>query len=153
LDEITAFDDAGTIVGLPSAVFVVARDNTTLGGFVEVSLRPFANGCVTTSVGYLEGWYVDPDLRRSGLGGQLVRAAEQWAIERGCTEMASDCVAGNKISYLAHQQLGYRPTDPHVLFKKPLSANRLERLRGNRRLRPRGRHDRKSCDDIRRRRN
>ncbi len=30
------------------------------------------DGCRTSPVGYIEGWYVDADLRQHGLGGQLV---------------------------------------------------------------------------------
>jgi hypothetical protein len=41
-------------------------------------------------VAYLEGWYVDRDVRRHGIGAALVHAAEAWARERGYRELASD---------------------------------------------------------------
>jgi len=60
------------------AVFVAVRERGGLSGFAEVSIHPHALGCQTHPVGYLEGWWVDPDLRRTGLGRQLVAAAENW---------------------------------------------------------------------------
>jgi len=44
-------------------------------GFVEVSLRPYAEGCDTRPVGYLEGGYVAPEWRGQGIGRALVEAA------------------------------------------------------------------------------
>ena len=41
------------------AVFVVERETGRLGGFLEASLRAYADGCRTSPVGYIEGWYVD----------------------------------------------------------------------------------------------
>jgi len=105
------------------AVFVVARDDGTLGGFLEASLRAYADGCRTSPVGYLEGWYVDTDLRQQGLGGALVKAAEQWAISQSCTEMASDCELDNDVSWRAHLALGYEEVDRTIQFRKPLAVN------------------------------
>jgi aminoglycoside 6'-N-acetyltransferase I len=45
------------------AVFVAERPDGGLCGFAEVSLRNSADGCSTSPVGYLEGWYVDADCR------------------------------------------------------------------------------------------
>jgi molybdopterin synthase catalytic subunit/GNAT superfamily N-acetyltransferase len=103
-----------------SEVFIAERPGGRLGGFVEVGQRIFADGCGTSPVGYLEGWYVDEDLRRQGIGAKLVHAAEQWAISRGCTEMGSDCNSMNRVSYNAHLRLGYVPADRHILFRKPI---------------------------------
>jgi molybdopterin synthase catalytic subunit/GNAT superfamily N-acetyltransferase len=103
-----------------SEVIVAERSNGKLGGFVEVGQRIFADGCGTSPVGYLEGWYVDEDLRRQGVGTALVQAAEQWAISRGCTEMGSDCKSMNRVSYNAHLHLGYSPAARHILFRKPI---------------------------------
>ena len=104
------------------AVFVHQRPEAGLGGFVEVSIRPYADGCETTDVGYLEAWYVDPDLRGQGIGRALVIAAETWAIAQGCREMASDAELTNTVSQTAHQRLGYRETGRVVQFCKKLDT-------------------------------
>jgi aminoglycoside 6'-N-acetyltransferase I len=105
------------------AVLVVERDAGKLGGFLEASLRQYADGCRTSPVGYIEGWYVDADLRRQGLGGKLVKAAEQWAVEQGCTEMASDCELDNDVSFGAHLALGYEEVERAIQFRKTLTVS------------------------------
>ena len=102
------------------ATFVADRGDGKLGGFLEVALRKYADGCETSPVGYIEGWYVDEDLRQRGVGGLLVKAAEQWAIEHGCTEMASDCLIDNEVSYRAHLALGYAEVERLIHFQKGL---------------------------------
>ncbi len=109
------------IAGKSGAVFVAQRGDGSLGGFVEVALRPFADSCHTSPVGYIEGWHVDPDLRRRGVGRALIDMAEQWTREQGAVEIASDCNANNSVSYVAHQRLGYVPTNRLILFRKPLA--------------------------------
>src|SRR5437868_4217653 len=69
-------------------VFLAERGDGSIAGFVEVGSRPYADGCETSPVGYVEAWYVDPDLRRSGYGRALLQAAEIWARSRGFPEMA-----------------------------------------------------------------
>jgi len=104
------------------AVFVIERGAGQLGGFLEASLRDYADGCRTSPVGYLEGWYVDADLRLKGLGGKLVEAAERWAIGQGCTEMASDCELDNDVSFRAHLALGYEEAGRVIQFRRALLA-------------------------------
>jgi aminoglycoside 6'-N-acetyltransferase I len=102
------------------AVFVLSRPNGGLGGFLEASLRSFAEGCITSPVGYIEGWYVDPDLRRQGYGGDLVKTAENWTLEQGCREMASDALVDNSLSLQAHTALGYQEVERLIHFRKDL---------------------------------
>ena len=64
-------------------VFVAVRPDGSLGGFLEAGLRKYADGCSTSPVGYIEGWYVDEDLRRQGVGARLVRAAEGVGARTG----------------------------------------------------------------------
>ncbi len=71
-------------------------------------------------VGYIEGWYVDEDVRHQGVGRTLVEAAESWARWRGCRQMASDTKLWNTISHQAHGAVGYEEIARLVLFKKDL---------------------------------
>ncbi len=101
-------------------VFVAERTEGGLCGFLESALRSRADGCDSTPVGYIEGWYVDEDVRRRGVGGALVEAAEAWAREKGCRQMASDAELWNEVSHQAHGALGYQETARLVLFRKHL---------------------------------
>ena len=69
---------------------------------------------------YVEGWWVDADARRQGVGAALVRAAEAWSRERGFTEMASDVLLDNDGSHAAHRALGFAEVERVVLYRKAL---------------------------------
>lgn len=101
-------------------VFVAERADGSLSGFVEVGTRPYADGCDTSPVGYVEAWYVDPDVRRQGHGQALVAAAEAWARRRGYHEMASDARLDNVVSHAAHRRAGFEEVDRVVQFRKDL---------------------------------
>lgn len=104
---------------------LVSEDNSgALVGFVEVSLRDWADGCTTHPVGYIEGWYVEPQFRRSGVGRALICAAEQWALEYGCTELGSDAELANELSHRAHAGVGFTEVVRVVLFSKKITATR-----------------------------
>jgi aminoglycoside 6'-N-acetyltransferase I len=109
-------------VSIPSldAAYVCERPGGGLCGLVEVSIRPYVDGCQTNGVGYLEAWYVDPDFRGRGIGRSLVGAAEDWARSQGCQEMASDTDLDNLDSQAAHHRLGYTETGRIVQFSKVL---------------------------------
>lgn len=125
LDDIPSlaqeYFEYGTIQSMPHRV-LIARDPHTGEplGFAEISLREFAEGCLTSPVGYLEGWYVEPSARGRGVGGALVRAGEDWAREQGCTEFASDADIGNTTSIRAHESLGFEPVADVRCFRKQL---------------------------------
>ena len=103
-----------------SGAFVAERPNGGLGGFVEVGIRTYCEGGTTDHPGFIEGWYVDADLRRQGVGAALVAAAEDWARAQGCTEMGSDTWLDNQASIDAHARLGYAEVERLVAFYKPL---------------------------------
>ncbi len=102
------------------AIFVCESDEKELIGFLEASLRDQAEGCETSPVGYIEGWYVDPDSRNQHIGSALVAAAEEWAVLKGCKEMASDCLIDNDVSLTAHLSLGFEEVERVILFRKSL---------------------------------
>jgi aminoglycoside 6'-N-acetyltransferase I len=110
---------------MPEAVFVaiVAAPDATLVGFAEVSRRAYAEGCKTSPVGFLEGWYVVPAYRRQGVGRALVLAAEAWARSIGCSEFASDALADNVGSAAAHRALGFEEVEVIRCFRKALNPD------------------------------
>ncbi len=101
-------------------VLVAQLDNGKLVGFLEASIRPFVEDCHSDHVGYLEGWFVELDYRRYGIGRKLVKGAENWAQKKGCEEMASDSEIGNDLSLRAHLNLGYEETSRLVHLRKDL---------------------------------
>jgi len=110
--EFLARDDAG--------VFIASRDDDSICGFVQVASRPYADGCDTSPVGFIEAWFVDEDMRRAGVGRALLAAAEDWARARGYSEMASDALLDNTISHRAHEGAGYIEVERAVRYRKPL---------------------------------
>jgi aminoglycoside 6'-N-acetyltransferase I len=101
LEVLAAFDERGTAVG-----------------FIELSIRAYAEGCATDRVAFVEGWYVEPSARMNGIGASLIRAAEEWARSQGCTELGSDAEVENVSSAAAHLAVGFTETGVVRCFKK-----------------------------------
>ena len=101
-------------------VLVAETGDGRVIGFLEASIRSFVEDCHSDHVGYLEGWFVEEQYRRGGIGRKLVKAAESWAQSKGCVEMASDAEVGNNASLQAHQNLGYEETSRLVHLRKDL---------------------------------
>jgi aminoglycoside 6'-N-acetyltransferase I len=110
------FDGASS----PQAVFLGEAASGKAVGMLELSLRSVAEGCRSTPVPYVEGWYVVPQARRRHVGRDLMAAAETWAREQGYTEIASDAVIGNFMSERAHLALGFEEIEPAIHFRKEL---------------------------------
>ena len=124
-DESTEDDHKAEMVDIiehPDSQFVAVADlgEGRLAGFLEASIRSHVEDCETDNVGYLEGWYVDEQFRQMGIGKRLVHYAEDWARQKGCTEMGSDAEVDNLVSQQAHERLGYSETSRLIHLKKHL---------------------------------
>jgi aminoglycoside 6'-N-acetyltransferase I len=90
-------------------------------GLIEGSIRnDYVNGTESSPVGFVEGVYVIPSMRRKGVARMLFAAIGDWARARGCRELASDALIENEASQRAHRALGFRETERVVYFAKPL---------------------------------
>jgi aminoglycoside 6'-N-acetyltransferase I len=116
--EIAQFFAGG--LQMPLEVLLAVDEAGTAIGFAELSIRSYAEECVTDRVAYLEGWYVDAEWRRRGVGKALVEAAEAWARAQGCTEFGSDALLDNETSAAAHVALGFEETVQIRCFRKQL---------------------------------
>lgn len=101
-------------------VFVLETNSDRLGGFIELNIRNYAEGSESEYVPYVEGWYVESDLRQKGFGKQLMTMAEKWAIDCGFDELASDTELENSAGITAHQALGFQESERIVCFVKKL---------------------------------
>jgi aminoglycoside 6'-N-acetyltransferase I len=101
-------------------VLVWERTGGTLGGFIEYSVRAHGDGCSTSPVPWVEGWWVAPELRRSGVGRALIAEVERWARAQGYAELGSDTWLDNADSIAAHESLGFEPTERVQFFRKRL---------------------------------
>lgn len=107
---------------LAEAVFICEDGDGGACGFLELNLRPYAEGCVSSPVPFIEGWFVAPAARHKGAGRALVAAAERWALLRNFSEIASDTRLDNSQSQAAHAALGYEEVERLVAFRKSLSV-------------------------------
>jgi len=106
---------------LPVALFIAHGPQGSLAGFIEVGLRSHADGCdANQPVGCIEGWYVRESLRSAGIGRELMKAAEDWSSEQGCSQIASDALIDNLPSQQAHSALGFEVVDRCIHYKKAL---------------------------------
>jgi aminoglycoside 6'-N-acetyltransferase I len=101
-------------------VLVLDRGDGRLAGFIELALRDGVDGAAREVSAYVEGWFVEKDLRGQGWGRKLVAAGGRWAKARGMIELASDAELWNKGAIAAHKGVGFRETFRSVLFIKRL---------------------------------
>lgn len=112
---------AGKAASTMPLAMLVAEVDGAIAGFVEVGLRSHADGCdPSRPVGFVEGWFVVAEHRRTGVGRALLAAAETWSRERGCVEMASDTWIDAKESQRVHEALGFAVVDRCVNYRKSL---------------------------------
>lgn len=90
-------------------------------GFVQVSLRcDYVEGSNSSPVAYIEGIYVKEEYRRRGIAHSLVEVAKEWGREKGCSEIASDCILSNTLSIDFHKRIGFEEANRIVCFIKSI---------------------------------
>lgn len=70
----------------PQHVLFAELHDTTVG-FAELSIRDDIPGFVGQSVAYVEGLYVVPSLRATGISRSLLRASQDWARRKLCVAL------------------------------------------------------------------
>ena len=99
-------------------VFVVENDAGEVVGFIELNTREFGEGSRRPLVPYVEAWFVEAGHRHRGYGRELMQAAENWAKQKGFSELASDAEISNTRSIELHKELGFEETERIVCFLK-----------------------------------
>lgn len=103
-----------------AAAFIAVEDDESPRGFIEMNIRSVAEGCEHSPVPHVEGWYVAPNARRTGIGRALMTAAEGWAREHGFSEMTSDTTDEYPVSIAAHEANGFEVVERLIALRKSL---------------------------------
>lgn len=118
LDELVG--ELRTIVASKNQeIFIAKTEEEERVGFAHVSIRhDYVPGILKAPLGYLEGIFVEPSHRQVGIARKLVELAENWSIDRGCTQMGSDTWTWNQASRDFHSRLGFKEEEILVHFIK-----------------------------------
>ena len=93
-------------------------------GFMHLSIRSdYVNGTDTSPVAFVEALYVLPDYRQQSIGKELITYAEQYARERGITQLASDCYIDNHASEGFHKSCGFVEKERVICFVKEIGCS------------------------------
>ena len=85
--------------------------------FLSLSLRSdYVEGTNSKLTGYVEGLYVKPEFRRKGIAEKMIKHAQKWSKDFGCTELASDCSIDNEASQAFHKFMGFHETNRIVCY-------------------------------------
>ena len=91
--------------------------------FLNLSLcEEYVPGATHFPVAYVEGIYVAPSARKAGIGAALMKKAEAWATDNGCTQLASDVLIENEESCQFHTQVGFTEVERVVCFIKDVET-------------------------------
>ena len=89
--------------------------------FAQCQLRnDYVEGTESSPVGYLEGIYIQENLRQKGVAKELLHYCEKWAKDNSCVEFASDCEIDNVESLKFHLKVGFAEANRIICFNKRL---------------------------------
>jgi GNAT superfamily N-acetyltransferase len=113
------------VAALPARIAQLADTHTDAVLVAEIDGRVVGVACLHVTAFFhepgpgrarLTSLVVDPACRRSGVGGQLLRAAEAAARQRACTVLELTSAAHRKAAHRFYQDAGYEDL-PHRFVK------------------------------------
>lgn len=101
-------------------VFLYIVDDLPIA-FIQLSIRSdYVEGSESNPVGYVEGIFVNPNLRRQGISKELMIKGEEWVKEKGCKQIGSDIEYDNDTSYHFHINIGFKEANRIICFIKDI---------------------------------
>jgi GNAT superfamily N-acetyltransferase len=131
--DVAAVTDLASQLGYPSTEEQVAKRIMTLIGKTDEAVLVAESG-EGRAVGWLHvralrtlhvepagdicGMVVDEHHRSQGIGAALVKAAENWAAERGCHKMRVRSNAVRRDAHRFYERVGFTMTKTSLTFEK-----------------------------------
>ena len=92
-------------------------------GFMHLCIRTdYVNGTDTSPVVFVEAIFIMPEHRRQGIGRQFIEYAEDYARQRGISQIASDCYIDNYSSEQFHKSCGFIEKERVICFAKNIES-------------------------------
>lgn len=99
----------------------LAKEKESYIGFIQVSIRKdYVDGADPGPKAYIEGIYIDPAYRKSGIAKSLVEMGEAWGKKKGCKQYGSDVELHNLESIAFHKKVGFTEMNRIVCFLKDI---------------------------------
>ncbi|MDI9309674.1 MAG: GNAT family N-acetyltransferase [Limnohabitans sp.] len=115
------YDNYKQIIGLKNQICYLVKDQENYFAFIHITTRnEYVEGAESSPVAYIEGIYVKPNHQGNGVARKLVALAENWAKQKGLTQIASDTDISNIPSIDFHKRLGFIEVERVVCFIKDL---------------------------------
>jgi aminoglycoside 6'-N-acetyltransferase I len=120
-DEI--LEDCRNILGAENEICFLAKEEDHYIGFIQLTMRTdYVEGADELPIAYIEGMYVQPAFQQKGIGKKLIALAEEWSLQKGCQQLASDAELSNTGSLAFHHKAGFVEANRVVCFIKNISA-------------------------------
>ncbi len=117
------FANCERILSSEKEICFLAKDHDKYVAFIQLSIRTeYVEGATSSPVTYIEGIYVNPAFQRLGIGNKLIQIGEQWGIQKGCKQYASDAELINKNSIEFHKKVGFKEVNRTVSFIKNITS-------------------------------
>ena len=108
------------MVDSPTDCLLVAEDRSgKLVGWIHGFLSQLLESDYRVEIG---GLVVDETCRRKGIGGQLVRAIDAWAVERGADELSVRCREERIESHKFYESMSFKHTKTQHVFRKRIGG-------------------------------
>jgi len=107
------------ILTLENEIGVLYQQDNAYIGYMHLSIRnDYVNGTDTSPVVFVEAIYVMPNYRKKGIASAFINYAENYAKEKGITQLASDCLIENQLSETFHKCCGFIEKERVICFVK-----------------------------------
>lgn len=113
------FENYKTAINSENEICYLAKKREIYIAFIHVTIRKeYVEGATESPVAYVEGVYVKPAYQRQGIAKKLIDQAEDWAKQRGITQLSSDTNITNLQSIHFHEKIGFVEAERIVCYIK-----------------------------------
>jgi ribosomal protein S18 acetylase RimI-like enzyme len=108
----------------PDAIGFIAYEDNQPCGFIMGLVGRFINGSMNwqyRDIVTIARTWVDPGVRRSGIGCALTNAVKDWAREKGAEQLELQVTENNEVAASFYKNLGFTDTG----HREPLVSNPL----------------------------